>query len=203
VHSPDEIRESAATYPLTISRGEAGMSRIVTYALTASLLAVAAILVALAVRRRRDTRGHRRRRRQHQGQGRLQRTLPSKRKIVPTKDREVCGSGVREVDQITVGPDKGVFSSATTGRWLPMARQSCDRRPCRADRDLVHLADSAPPPRGPWWYDLPLRGQRAVEDDLALDAAAVGDGDRVVSRAGRTASATRIAATASSDAVRA
>jgi len=34
--------------------------------------------------------------------------LPSKRKIVPTKDREVCGSGIREVDQITVGPDKGV-----------------------------------------------------------------------------------------------
>jgi hypothetical protein len=34
--------------------------------------------------------------------------VPSKRKIVPTKDREVCGSGVREVDQIMVGPDKGV-----------------------------------------------------------------------------------------------
>jgi hypothetical protein len=33
---------------------------------------------------------------------------PAKRKVVPTKDREVCGSGVREVDQITVGPDKGV-----------------------------------------------------------------------------------------------
>jgi hypothetical protein len=35
-------------------------------------------------------------------------TVPSKRKIVPTKDREVCGSGVREVDQIMVGPDKAV-----------------------------------------------------------------------------------------------
>src|SRR5262249_27077859 len=35
-------------------------------------------------------------------------TLPPKRKIVPTKDREVCGSGVREVDQIIVGGDKGV-----------------------------------------------------------------------------------------------
>jgi hypothetical protein len=34
--------------------------------------------------------------------------VPSKRKIVPTKDREVCGSGVREVDQIMVGPDKAV-----------------------------------------------------------------------------------------------
>jgi hypothetical protein len=35
-------------------------------------------------------------------------TTPPKRKVVPTKDREVCGSGVREVDLITVGPDKGV-----------------------------------------------------------------------------------------------
>jgi hypothetical protein len=38
-------------------------------------------------------------------------TLPPKRKIVPTKDREVCGSGVREVDQITVAGDKGVFDA--------------------------------------------------------------------------------------------
>jgi hypothetical protein len=36
---------------------------------------------------------------------------PPKRKIVPTKDREACGSGVREVDQIAVGPDKGVLES--------------------------------------------------------------------------------------------
>jgi len=35
-------------------------------------------------------------------------TPPPKRKIVPTKDREACGSGVREVDQITVGPDNAV-----------------------------------------------------------------------------------------------
>ncbi len=35
-------------------------------------------------------------------------TPPPKRKIVPTKDREVCGSGVREVDQILIGGDKGV-----------------------------------------------------------------------------------------------
>jgi len=35
-------------------------------------------------------------------------TPPSKRKVVPTKDRETCGSGVREVDQIVVAPDKGV-----------------------------------------------------------------------------------------------
>jgi Polysaccharide lyase family 4, domain II len=37
--------------------------------------------------------------------------LPDKKKIVPTKDREVCGTGVREVDQITVAPDKGVFDA--------------------------------------------------------------------------------------------
>ncbi len=35
-------------------------------------------------------------------------TPPPKRKVVPTKDREVCGSGIREVDLILVGPDKGV-----------------------------------------------------------------------------------------------
>jgi hypothetical protein len=35
-------------------------------------------------------------------------TIPPKRKVVPTKDREVCGSGVREVDQIIVGGDKSV-----------------------------------------------------------------------------------------------
>jgi hypothetical protein len=33
---------------------------------------------------------------------------PAKRKVIPTKDREVCGSGVREVDQILIAPDKGV-----------------------------------------------------------------------------------------------
>jgi len=33
---------------------------------------------------------------------------PDKRKVILTKDREVCGSGVREVDQILVGPDKAV-----------------------------------------------------------------------------------------------
>jgi hypothetical protein len=35
-------------------------------------------------------------------------TPPGKRKVIPTKDKEVCGSGVREVDQILVGPDKAV-----------------------------------------------------------------------------------------------
>ena len=35
-------------------------------------------------------------------------TVPPKRKVVPTKDREVCGSGVREVDQIVIGGDKSV-----------------------------------------------------------------------------------------------
>jgi hypothetical protein len=33
---------------------------------------------------------------------------PSKRKIIPTKDKEACGSEPREVDQIIVGSDKAV-----------------------------------------------------------------------------------------------
>jgi len=33
---------------------------------------------------------------------------PAKRKVILTKDREVCGSGVREVDQILLGPDNAV-----------------------------------------------------------------------------------------------
>ena len=33
---------------------------------------------------------------------------PAKRKVIPTKDRETCGSGVREVELILVGPDKAV-----------------------------------------------------------------------------------------------
>jgi hypothetical protein len=33
---------------------------------------------------------------------------PSKKKVIPTKDREACGSGVREVDLILLGPDNGV-----------------------------------------------------------------------------------------------
>jgi len=33
---------------------------------------------------------------------------PPKKKIIPTKDREACGSGVREVDQIALGPDRAV-----------------------------------------------------------------------------------------------
>jgi hypothetical protein len=37
-------------------------------------------------------------------------TLPPKKKIVPTKDRETCG-GTREIDQIVLGPDKGVADS--------------------------------------------------------------------------------------------
>jgi plastocyanin len=36
---------------------------------------------------------------------------PPKKKVVPTKDREVCGSGVREIDQIVLSPDKGVVES--------------------------------------------------------------------------------------------
>ncbi len=37
--------------------------------------------------------------------------LPPPRKVVPTKDREVCGSGMREVEQIAVGSDKGVHEA--------------------------------------------------------------------------------------------
>jgi hypothetical protein len=33
---------------------------------------------------------------------------PAKKKVIPTKDKEACGSGVREVDQIRLGPDKAV-----------------------------------------------------------------------------------------------
>lgn len=35
-------------------------------------------------------------------------TPPPKKKVIPTKDKEACGSGVREVDQIVVGSDKAV-----------------------------------------------------------------------------------------------
>jgi hypothetical protein len=35
-------------------------------------------------------------------------TPPPKRKVIPTKDREVCGSAPREVDQIVLNPDKSV-----------------------------------------------------------------------------------------------
>jgi Carboxypeptidase regulatory-like domain len=35
-------------------------------------------------------------------------TPPPKKKVIPTKDKEACGSGVREVDQIVLGPDKAI-----------------------------------------------------------------------------------------------
>lgn len=38
-------------------------------------------------------------------------TPPPKRKVIPTKDREACGSGVREVDQILLGPDRAVHEA--------------------------------------------------------------------------------------------
>jgi len=85
------------------------MNRIVGYTLTAALVAVAATLLALGARLASGydavtvADGG-----SIKGKVVFNGTLPSKRKIVPTKDREVCGSGVREVDQITVGPDKGV-----------------------------------------------------------------------------------------------
>jgi hypothetical protein len=36
--------------------------------------------------------------------------LPPKKKVIPTKDREVCGS-IRDVDQIAVAADRGVFDA--------------------------------------------------------------------------------------------
>jgi len=36
---------------------------------------------------------------------------PSKKKVIPTKDKEACGSGVREVDQIILGPDQTVHDA--------------------------------------------------------------------------------------------
>jgi hypothetical protein len=33
---------------------------------------------------------------------------PPKKKVIPTKDREACGSAPRDVDQILLGPDKAV-----------------------------------------------------------------------------------------------
>jgi hypothetical protein len=35
-------------------------------------------------------------------------TPPAPRKVIPTKDKEVCGSGIREMAQIVLAPDKGV-----------------------------------------------------------------------------------------------
>ncbi len=35
-------------------------------------------------------------------------TPPDPRKVIPTKDKEVCGSGIREVPQIVLAPDKAV-----------------------------------------------------------------------------------------------
>lgn len=35
-------------------------------------------------------------------------SLPPKKKVIPTKDREACGTGVREVDLVLIGADKGV-----------------------------------------------------------------------------------------------
>jgi hypothetical protein len=35
-------------------------------------------------------------------------TPPPKKKVIPTKDREACGSSPRDVDQILLGPDKAV-----------------------------------------------------------------------------------------------
>ncbi len=37
-------------------------------------------------------------------------TVPPKRKIIPTKDKDTCG-GTREIDQIVLGPDKAVVEA--------------------------------------------------------------------------------------------
>jgi hypothetical protein len=67
---------------------------------------------------------------------------PAKKKVIPTKDKEACGSGVREVDQILLGPDKAVqeavvyLKSVEKGKaWEKAARPAaidnvkCDFRP--------------------------------------------------------------------------
>jgi hypothetical protein len=38
-------------------------------------------------------------------------TPPPKKKIIPTKDKEACGSSPRDVDQILLGPDKAVHEA--------------------------------------------------------------------------------------------
>jgi len=43
-----------------------------------------------------------------QGKVVFQGATPPKRKVIPTKDREVCGSAPRDVDQMLLNPDKSV-----------------------------------------------------------------------------------------------
>jgi hypothetical protein len=43
-----------------------------------------------------------------QGKVTFQGSPPPKRKVIPTKDREACGSTPRDVDQIVLAPDKSV-----------------------------------------------------------------------------------------------
>jgi hypothetical protein len=71
----------------------------------------------------------------------FQGTVPPRRKVVPTKDREVCGSGVREVDQIVLNPDKTVQEAVVflqkieKGKPFPRAKPpeldnvKCDFKP--------------------------------------------------------------------------
>ena len=57
-------------------------------------------------------------------------TPPSPRKVIPTKDREVCGSGVREVEQIPLSPNKAVqdvvvfLRKVEKGKAWPKAAQT-------------------------------------------------------------------------------
>jgi hypothetical protein len=47
---------------------------------------------------------------------------PPKKKIIPTKDREVCGSGVREVDLIVLGPDQAVQEAVVYLKNVPRGK---------------------------------------------------------------------------------
>ncbi len=49
-------------------------------------------------------------------------TPPGKKKIIPTKDREVCGSEPREVDQILVGSDKAVHEAIVYLKQVPKGK---------------------------------------------------------------------------------
>lgn len=49
-------------------------------------------------------------------------TPPGKKRIIPTKDREVCGSDPREVDQIIVGSDKSVQDAIVYLKQVPKGK---------------------------------------------------------------------------------
>ena len=49
-------------------------------------------------------------------------TPPPKKKIIPTKDREVCGSDPRDVDQILLGSDKAVQDAIVYLKQVPKGK---------------------------------------------------------------------------------